>query len=184
VISERSFVSSFKQCEQLEGVVWRPKVDTTRTPATVSWSKALFDCSADKIERLNAMAKLYDPSNFEDRVKLADLRSKVTSQVISISILVNAIPISLKLIFQIPNYQMDQKFWWLLITGWIFSSLRLAFGLLFEAMVPRWTYASTSTRGSAMNFCYLASIAFLGIGTIAFTSALAHAILTGFTLTE
>lgn len=128
------------------------------------------------------MTEQYDQNLFGNRVKIAELRSKVMTQVISIAILINAVPLSIKAIFDIPEVANDLRYWAFLASGWVSACLSLTCGLLFLALVPRWTRLKCKVANFLMDWFYPAAILFLGLATISFAVAVAYAIVGAFPL--
>lgn len=122
----------------------------------------------------------YNPSSFEDRLKLGELRRTLTTHVVSIAVIVNAIPLSVRLIFGLPRAEDHTLFWVLLFVGWAAAGTSVFFGLLFEALAPRWIRdGETKRREKWMDVSYPAAIGTLGVASICFFAALAYAFVCG-----
>ncbi|WP_152618453.1 hypothetical protein [Leisingera sp. ANG-Vp] len=121
----------------------------------------------------------YEKTSFEDRLKLAEFRCRLTTQVISVALLINAIPATLKIMFQLPSYAANSLFWNLLFIAWFFACAAIASALLFESLAPRWARDGPieNLRSRTMNFSYLSALVCLGAATVLFTSSIAFAVL-------
>ncbi len=125
----------------------------------------------------------YDKDCYQDRLSLADVRCRVTSKVVSTGILINAVPLSLRLIFVFPAFDSYWLFWLALLVGWSLAGASVACGVIFEALVPRWVRGATSaSQEKLMDFCYPASILLLGLSSISFLVAVSIATLGRFEL--
>ena len=98
------------------------------------------------------------------------------SHVISTALLVNAIPVSLRVIFKFPDHGEHGAFWVFLVAGWALTGVSIFLSLLFQAVAPRWARTGLKDwRETTLNVSYPWALAFLGFGVLAFTSALVYA---------
>jgi hypothetical protein len=119
----------------------------------------------------------YDQNNFSDRSSLAELRGKTVSMVVSVTVFLNAIPITLNTVFDLPEVSRAVLFWVLMLTGWISSALALSSAILFQSMVPRWTKDPKKGYPKMMDWLYPIAVICLGIAAITFTASVCHIIL-------